>query len=187
MSSLSDTGSDLVSEARADVADRTLTDGVRRVADDVLELVHAFARMKQQFLAATAHDVEWSSRMVMRILDHDGPMRSGALAERLDTDPSTVSRQVAALVRDGLVERRADPVDGRASLLVLTGRGAAVLAEHEELRKQHFGRLVADWSAEELDIFATLLERFTHDFTAHRHEWISTRVGSPSASTEGTH
>jgi DNA-binding MarR family transcriptional regulator len=187
MSRFSATGSDLVTEGPAADGDPTLTDGVRRVADDVLELVRAFARMKQQFLAATAHDVEWSSRMVMRILDQDGPMRSGALADRLDADPSTISRQVAALVRDGLVERRADPVDGRASLLVLTDRGVEVIAEHEELRKQHFGRLVADWSAEELEIFATLLERFTHDFTAHRHEWISTRVGTPSASTEGTH
>ncbi|MGN6608096.1 MAG: MarR family winged helix-turn-helix transcriptional regulator [Jatrophihabitans sp.] len=162
-----------------------LRDGVRRVADDVVALVQAFAKLKQQFMAAAAHDVEWSSRMVLRALDREGPLRAGALAERMEADPSTISRQVAALVRDGLVERRADPDDGRASLLVLTPKATEVLVEHEELRKQHFGRLVADWSDEELQTFADLLERFTHDFTAHRHEWIPTRTGTPSASTEG--
>ena len=43
-----------------------------------------------------------------------------ALAAAVHSDPSTVSRQVAALVRAGLIERQADPEDGRASVLVPT-------------------------------------------------------------------
>ena len=43
-----------------------------------------------------------------------GPQRSGALAEAVHSDPSTISRQVAHLVRLGLVERTADPEDREA-------------------------------------------------------------------------
>ena len=57
---------------------------------------------------------------MLKCLQTEGPLRAGALADCLQSDPSTVSRQVAALVKDGLLERRADPDDGRASLLVLT-------------------------------------------------------------------
>ena len=48
----------------------------------------------------------------------------------LCADPSTVSRQVASLVKAGLVERQADPDDGRASILVPTELGRAKVREH---------------------------------------------------------
>ena len=50
----------------------------------------------------------------------EGPHRSNALAEAVHSDPSTVSRQIAALVKVGYVERRPDPADGRACLLAAT-------------------------------------------------------------------
>src|SRR4051794_21746858 len=91
------------------------------VADEFLRLARVFARMRQQFVAAAAQqDVEWSGHLVLRVLGQAGPCRSGSIAEALTADPSTVSRQVAALVREGLVERRADPGDGRACVLALT-------------------------------------------------------------------
>jgi DNA-binding MarR family transcriptional regulator len=93
-------------------------------------------------------------------------MRSIDLAEHIRADPSTVSRQVAGLVREGLIERRADPEDGRASLLVLTDKAAEVLARHDDLRNRHFARMLADWSERDVRRFARLLARFTADFQA---------------------
>ena len=51
----------------------------------------------------------------LRVIN-DGPICASALAEMVQSDPSTISRQVAALVRDGLLKRRADPIDGRARI-----------------------------------------------------------------------
>lgn len=48
------------------------------------------------------------------------------LARATSVDFSTLSRQVAALVRRGLVVRRRDPADGRALALALTPRGRRV-------------------------------------------------------------
>jgi DNA-binding MarR family transcriptional regulator len=153
---------------------------VVRVADDFVRLMRSFARMKQQFLAAAAHDVEWSSHMVLRCLANEGPMRSSAIAERMESDPSTVSRQVAALVRDGLIERRADPEDGRATLLVPTERAAAVLADHDDQRNRHFARLLAEWDEQDLTRFADLLERFTADFDKTKNQWLPARATTPA-------
>jgi len=100
------------------------------------------------------------------------PLRSSALAERIESDPSTVSRQVAALVKDGLLERRADPVDGRASLLVPTAQGEVVLAEHHQLRVRHFSRMLSTWSEADVRSFATLFQRFTDDFENANHPWL---------------
>src|SRR5690348_14047385 len=49
-----------------------------------------------------------------------GTCRPGQVAEKLCVDRSVISRQLAALVQHGLVDRADDPEDGRAELVSLT-------------------------------------------------------------------
>ncbi|MGH8963520.1 MAG: MarR family winged helix-turn-helix transcriptional regulator [Jatrophihabitantaceae bacterium] len=155
------------------------------VADTFTRLMRTFVRTRTQVLAAAAHDVEWSAHMVLKALDNDGPLRSSRVADLLQADPSTVSRQVAALVRDGLVERRADPEDGRACLLVLTDKAADVLKRHDQIRHQHFDRMLAGWNERDLRRFSTLLTRFTEDFESASLDWLSGLADKQRGSTEG--
>ena len=147
---------------------------VSAVADNVAVLMRTFTKARAQILAAAMHDVEWSAHVLLKCLAAEGPLRSSAIAELIDSDPSTVSRQVAGLVREGLVERRADPVDGRACLLVLTPAADAVLSDHDEVRYAHFARMLASWDERDLRRFAALLARFTADFNTTKHELIPT-------------
>ena len=75
-----------------------------------------------------------------------GPSRASELAEQVCADPSTVSRQVAHLVKSGLLERRADPDDGRASILVPTELGLAKVREFSSRRGRALAPVIADWS-----------------------------------------
>src|SRR3954469_24275188 len=54
------------------------------------------------------------------------PVRISDVAEDMDNDRSTVSRQVAELTALGCVERHADPADGRVVVLTLTPLGEDV-------------------------------------------------------------
>ncbi len=112
----------------------------------------------------------------------DGPIRSSDLAEKVQADPSTVSRQVATLVKDGYVERQADPMDGRASLLVITERGRQFHAEHVRLRNEHYQRVLADWTEQECQTFAAMTARFSDDIDAAQSSWFEGRhsVGLPA-------
>jgi DNA-binding MarR family transcriptional regulator len=110
-------------------------------------------------------------------------VRASAIAEGLQSDPSTVSRQVATLVKDGLLERRADQGDGRASLLVITDRAHVVLAQQDQQRIDHFADMLGDWSSEDRRQFAALLSRFTTDFErASDNPTISEKVVTPDRS-----
>jgi DNA-binding MarR family transcriptional regulator len=161
-------------------------DDVAAVADSFVQLMRTFVRTRSKMLAAAQHDVEWSAHVLLRALALDGPMRAGTLAERVESDPSTVSRQVAALVRDGFLERQADPEDGRAALLVLTPKADEVLREQNEIRLQHFAAMLGDWDAEDLRRFAELLERFTADYDVATAKLLIDKVAaSRAASTEG--
>ena len=107
-------------------------------------------------------------------LAKDGARRAGALAEAVHSDPSTVSRQVAHLVQLGLVERVADPADGRATLLVATDEGRRVFDENRRLRNRGIATLMSDWPDDDRQAFVQLLTRFTDSFESHK-----ARTGPP--------
>ena len=92
-----------------------------------------------------------------------GPQRLTSLAEAVHADPSTVSRQTAALVRHGLLERRADPADGRACMLVATPEGVRVFEDNRELRSRMLAKTLRKWSMTDLARLTVLLDRFNSD------------------------
>jgi len=64
---------------------------------------------------------------VIRAL-HAEPLPLARLAERLDVSKQAAQQMVDGMVAAGLVERRADPEDGRRKLLALTADGRRVRA-----------------------------------------------------------
>lgn len=70
-----------------------------------------------------------------------GPLTLSALAEAEQVRPPTITRLVQHLERDGLVERLADPVDGRVTRVRATAAGRRMLTAG---RKRRVARLAAD-------------------------------------------
>jgi DNA-binding MarR family transcriptional regulator len=104
-----------------------------------------------------------SAIILLKTLVHLGPARSSALAAAVHSDPSTISRQVATLVRDGFVERRADQDDGRASLLAATPAGFALLEEQRRRMGVSLARVIQHWAPDDIEQFVELFERFVLD------------------------
>jgi DNA-binding MarR family transcriptional regulator len=155
---------------------------VAAVADSVVALVRTFTKARARMLAAAATDVEWSAHLLLKQIRTTGPARAASLSDTLRADPSTVSRQVSALVKDGLLERRPDPDDGRASLLALTAKAEALLAEHDQLRMERFAEMLDGWSEADLRRFATMLSQFTDAFESAHGSWFK-EADHPAGST----
>ena len=85
----------------------------------------------------------------------------------MHADPSTVSRHVTLLVDRGLVRRVADEQDGRASRLVVTPAGEAVLEQMRQERNGLLAQVTSDWAPDELASFTRQLHRFVRDLTDH--------------------
>ncbi len=138
------------------------------VTRDSLELVEAVgrivrivARMKAELGARhPGSGTEYGAMSLLVALVENGPRRAGTLAESVLMDPSQVSRRVAALVRAGFVERRADFADGRAILLAATPAGTRVCRAMLLERARYLRGVVADWPAADLDAFTRYLDRF---------------------------
>jgi DNA-binding MarR family transcriptional regulator len=140
---------------------------VGAVADGVFDLLRTVRKAKARLIASDSRaDVESATQVLLHSVAELGPVRTSALAASVQSDLSTVSRQVGPLVTDGLVERRADPADGRACLLALTPAGEAAVAAHDEARAAFFAEVLDGWTPDELRQFSDLLTRFT---TAYDH------------------
>lgn len=108
--------------------------------------------LADRFGAAGYADISPSSGSVLLPLYEEEGLRIGELARRARVSKQTMTEMIRRLERDGLVERRPDPADGRASLIFLTARSrrfkpiaAATLLELDRLvRKRLSARHVAE-------------------------------------------
>ena len=137
------------------------------VGIELIRLVKLLDRKHAHYRAENPDAVERPTYLLLVHLVKDGPQRAGTLADAVHSDPSTVSRQIAQLVRLGLVERTADPQDGRATLLAATAEGHRVFEENRRTRTERIAALLADWDPDDRHRFAELLGRFTSDFETH--------------------
>jgi DNA-binding MarR family transcriptional regulator len=147
--------------------DLAVADAVGGALNRLLRLIE---RRQAQHRAAHPDALERATYHLLVHLVRGGPRRAVALADDVHSDPSTISRQVGQLVKLGLVERTADPDDGRATLLAATAEGQRVFEENRRLRNEHFAGLLAGWTEADRAALADLLGRFAADYEAdHRH------------------
>lgn len=105
--------------------------------------------------------------VILRFLQEAGPQNVSAVAIRLNLDGSTVTRQVGALHRDGLVVRTPDPLDGRGNVVAASEQGLAEVDAVSKARRDLYDEVLRGWSAPERRQLACALERLTRDMDAY--------------------
>ncbi|UUA10808.1 MULTISPECIES: MarR family winged helix-turn-helix transcriptional regulator [Streptomyces] len=136
-------------------------------AADAVETIQremtAFARRARAAAGRMHPELSLVSYTLLGHLEESGGCRATDLAAHYALDKSTVSRQVAALERAGLIARRPDAEDQRVLELHLTVAGRRILAQVTESRRRAFRERLADWPAEDLTRFAECLVRYNAD------------------------
>lgn len=91
-----------------------------------------------------------------------GDARLGNLARQLGISAPVATRAVHALESDGLVERRTDDTDARASLISLTEHGRETVAERERHIAERFAQVLGDWEPEQTAQALDVLQQLNH-------------------------
>jgi DNA-binding MarR family transcriptional regulator len=136
-------------------------------------------RAATRFASAHVDGIEQAAYIILYALVSEGPRRTTALAEAVHSDTSTVSRQVGALVRHGLVERQADPADGRACLLAATPRGVECFEAHRRARTAEMIQMLTNWSNQDLREGAELLDRLNGELERYETEQHPHTITAP--------
>jgi len=108
--------------------------------------------------------IDFTGVVVIGQLMRTGPMRASDIAGCTGTDPAIITRQTHVLQELGLVDRVADPSDGRARLLTITSLGEQTFLDHAKIKENFFAKIFAEWSQSDLHKFSELFERLLTDF-----------------------
>lgn len=91
----------------------------------------------------------------------DGPMRLTDLTRTEQVTQPGITQLITRLERDGLVERRPDPTDGRAVLVHITEAGRRIGRSRRDDRTRHLAPLVARLTPEQRRAIAAALPALT--------------------------
>lgn len=134
------------------------------------ELAHLMrlAEASRRSSATTPHRaLDRAAYLILRHLAEAGPQNVSALAARLNLDGSTITRQVTAMQRDGLVSRAADPNDGRGTVVAATRVGLRRMEHVSAARRELYGRILQDWPERDRRDLADLMHRLNVAMDKH--------------------
>jgi DNA-binding MarR family transcriptional regulator len=96
------------------------------------------------------------------LLHRTGPQRVSEFAAQLGLNSTTVARHFDELESRGLIARRPDPTDRRATLVCLTSKAVATFDALKADRRTRLSHPLADWTDTDRYESARLLHRFVH-------------------------
>jgi len=95
--------------------------------------------------------ISLSQLSVLMTLQKEGPLTPGGLAMRERVRPPSMTRVIAALAEQGLVERCADPMDGRQVLVSVSQAGREFVAAEQRASQEWLQRRLAELDRDERD------------------------------------
>ncbi|MFF2652523.1 MarR family winged helix-turn-helix transcriptional regulator [Streptomyces sp. NPDC058045] len=142
--------------------DENVEAGNRREAavETIQREMTVFARRARASAGRLHPELSLVSYTLLGHLEEQDACRATDLAAHYALDKSTVSRQVTALERAGLIARRTAPDDHRVQVLHLTEAGTAILAKVTERRRDVFHHRLHDWPEADLLRFAEYVQRY---------------------------
>lgn len=107
--------------------------------------------------------IDKASMIVLYSVKEQHSARPSAIASYCGLDLSTISRHLKRLEEEGFIERRQDPLDGRAQLTNLSAYGAETLAKIDRLRRDAMETALGAWSESERDDLSAVIARLADD------------------------
>lgn len=133
---------------------------------ELVEVMGEFTRMNIRLPAIQR--LSFTTLSVLHTLATVGPQRLSELTASEQVTQPAITQIVTKLEREGLVERRADPSDGRAVLVHITGAGAAVVRGRQEERMVRLTELAERLTAAERSRIQAALPALTRLVELHR-------------------
>ncbi|MFG1791701.1 MarR family winged helix-turn-helix transcriptional regulator [Nocardia sp. NPDC049149] len=126
----------------------------------VFELTLLARQFPASVLRRPGFQLDRSAFLILTRLEFDAPLSLKELSEAFQLDISTINRQVAAMLKQGLVDRVPDPDGGIARKIQASVKGNAALAADRLQSREGIGAVVADWSDTDVDQLSRLIARF---------------------------
>lgn len=120
------------------------------------------ARRLRQEAASETSGLTPTSVAALATIERHGPLTPSEIAGIERVKRPTITRTLGCLEREGLIDRAADPADGRSALVSVNAAGRERLRRLRSRKNAYLARRMRDLSAEEVETLeraAEILER----------------------------
>jgi DNA-binding MarR family transcriptional regulator len=141
--------------------DTSITDTASHLRDAI---VRTSRRLRQE--AANETGLSPAMTAALATINRSGPLTPSELAELERVKRPTMTRTLACLEREGLIERTPDPTDGRSFVVVVNDAGRERLARLRRRKSAYLARRLRKLDPGEVETLARaaeLLERMRED------------------------
>ena len=141
--------------------DNTHTDTASQLRNAI---VRTSRRLRQE--GATEIGLSPTATAALASINRSGPLTPSELAAIERVKRPTMTRTLACLQREGLIERTPDPADGRSSLVAVNAAGRERLARLRRRKSAYLARRLRKLDPDEVETLsrtAELLDRMRED------------------------
>jgi DNA-binding MarR family transcriptional regulator len=145
----------------ARIPDSTISETASELRNSIVRTSRA---LRQE--AAGETGLSPTQTAVLATISREGPLTPSELADHERVKRPTMTRTLACLEREGLIERTPDPADGRSSLVAVNDAGRERLARLRRRKSAYLARRLRKLDPEEVETLARaaeLLERMRED------------------------
>lgn len=133
-----------------------LTNVTRLASSSAAAIAHelriATTRTTRRLRSVTKRSITLTQLSALSSIQTAGELTLGELAARERVQPPSMTRVIATLCQEGLVERNTHPTDGRQVLVSLTEHGTTMLAAEAKAREAWLARQLSKLTKEEREI-----------------------------------
>lgn len=130
-------------------------------ADSALTASRALLGVVARSVATALEVVTLPQFRILVVLVGSGPMRMGALAERMHAVPSTFSRTIDRMVTGGWVERSASPDSRREVMIDVSSHGRQLVSHVTDLRRREIETVLKSMSEDDRRLVTLALSKFS--------------------------
>lgn len=126
--------------------------GPRSYDEQINELALAIGLLVRRIRSTApseVHDLSWTQKAVIGLLDKEGAMTTAQLARAQGVTPQSMGSAVLLLEQIGFVERKPHPLDGRQFNIRLTARGSTMRRTTRQIKQIWLSQAIASLDKDE--------------------------------------
>ncbi len=133
--------------------------GIGLLVHDVSRLLRRRIDHQAQVIGLTSAQWRVLAAVSRAEMHGDEPLHQATLADEMDMEPITLSRQIDRMETAGLIERRPDPADRRANRLYLTEAARPLIDKFRSVAISCYDNVLTGISDEEIEQVVGILTR----------------------------
>ncbi len=133
--------------------------GIGLLVHDVSRLLRRRIDHQAQAIGLTSAQWRVLAAVARAEMNGEDPLHQATLAEMMDMEPITLSRQIDRMEAAGLIERRPAPVDRRVKRLYLTEAAGPLVDKFRKVAISCYDNVLNGISEEEIELVVGVLTR----------------------------